>query len=201
MTAAHPIRCKCGAFQAQLAHPEHGTRAICYCRDCRAYAHFLGPPPGLLDDLGGTEVLIVRPRSVAFTAGQDRLACMSLSPRGIYRWYASCCRTPLGNTPRDARIPYLGLVHSCLGDGGAALGAAFGPVRMKVNRQSAHGHPDPPPLVPLLFAGARQGASLAWHRVSGAYRDNPFFDARTGAPQVTPQVITKAAREALMQRV
>lgn len=200
MAAAHPIRCKCGQFQAQLAHPERGMRAICYCRDCRAYAHFLGPPAGLLDDRGGTEVVIVRPRSVALVAGLDRLACMSLSPRGIFRWYASCCRTPLGNTPRDMRIPYLGLVHSCLANAGPSLDDSFGPVRMKVNRQSALGDPGGTPLVPMVLAGVRQAASLAWHRIGGAYRDNPFFDARTGAPRVEPQVLSRAARDALMQR-
>jgi hypothetical protein len=201
MAATHPIRCRCGQFQAQLAHPRRGMRAICYCRDCRAYAHFLGPPAGLLDDHGGTEVVIVRPRSVAFVAGRDQLACMSLSPRGIYRWYARCCHTPLGNTPRDVRIPYLGLVHSCLEHGGRSLDESFGPVRMKVNRQSAQGHPGGTPIAPLVLAAARQAASLVWHRVGGAYRDNPFFDARTGAPCVEPQVIPKAARDALMRHV
>ncbi len=196
----HPIQCRCGQFQARLARPDLAMRAICYCRDCRAYAHFLGAPEGLLDALGGTEVAIVRPRRVAFVAGVEQLACMSLSPRGIFRWYARCCRTPIGNTPRDARIPYLGLVHSCYAQGGRPPGAAMGPVRMKVNRRSAHGDPGGTPLVPLMLGGARQVASIAWDRVSGRYRDNPFFDAATGAPCREPQVIEKAARDALMTR-
>jgi hypothetical protein len=201
VTAAHPIRCRCGQLQARLDHPDLATRAICYCRDCRAYAHFLGPPEGLLDALGGTEVAIVRPRRVAFTAGLEHLACMSLSPRGIYRWYARCCRTPIGNTPRDHRIPYLGLVHSCLDQAGPPLDAALGPVRMKVHRHGAHGDPGGTPLVPLALAGARQGLSLAWDRVSGNYRDSAFFDAATGAPRVAPEVISREARQALLDRV
>jgi hypothetical protein len=196
----HPIRCRCGQLRARLARPDLAMRAICYCRDCQAYAHFLGPPVGLLDALGGTEVAIVRPRRVAFVAGVEQLACMSLSPRGIFRWYARCCRTPIGNTPRDARIPYLGLVHACYADAGAPVDA-LGPVRMKVNRQSAHGDPGGTALAPLMLAGARQAASLAWDRVSGKYRENPFFDAASGAPCREPEVITKEARAALMTRV
>ena len=197
---AHPVQCRCGRLRAQLARPDLAMRAICYCRDCRAYAHFLGPPEGLLDALGGTEVAIVRPRRVAFVAGAEHLACMSLSPRGIYRWYARCCGTPIGNTPRDARIPYLGLVYSCYARGGPPPDEALGPVRMKVNRQGALGDPGGTPLAPLLWAGALQAASLAWDRVSGRYRENPFFDAATGAPCRPPEVMTKEARAALMAR-
>ena len=125
---------------------------------------------------------------------------MSLSPRGTLRWYTRCCRTPIANAPRDWRIAHLSLVHDCLRHAGPALDDAFGPVRMKVNRQSAHGDPGGVPLLPFLAAGARYAASIAWSRVSGGYRDNPFFDA-AGAPRVAPQVVTHAEREALMARV
>jgi hypothetical protein len=201
MDAAHPIRCRCGKLQARLAQPARGIRAICYCRDCRAYAHFLGPPDGMLDERGGTAVVVVHPRTVTFLDGVEHLACMSLSPRGTLRWFARCCRTPVGNTPRDVRIAYLGLVHDCLEQGGAPLDASFGPVAMQVNRQSAiGGDPGGTSTVAVALAGARLAASLGWARVSGGYRDNPFFDA-SGKPRIAPEVVTRAARDALMQRV
>ena len=201
MTATHPIRCKCGQLRGRIAHPGRGIRAACYCRDCRAYAHFLGPPEGMLDEYGGTGVVVVAPRTVTLDAGLEHLACMSLSPRGTLRWFASCCRTPIGNTPRDFRIAHLGLVQDCLAHGDASLDASFGPVRMKVNRQSAHGDPGGVPLLPLVAGAARYVTTMAWSRISGAHRDNPFFDAATGAPRVAAQVIGKAERDALMARV
>ena len=100
MASSHPIRCHCGKFQATVAHPEGGTRAVCYCRDCQAFAHFLGSPKDVLDSLGGTDIVAVRPRYVSFIAGVDNLVCMSLTAQGILRWYAKCCQTPIGNTPR-----------------------------------------------------------------------------------------------------
>jgi hypothetical protein len=201
MAADHPIRCRCGQFRARVAHPQRGVRAICYCRDCRAYAHFLGPPEGMLDAHGGTEVVVVRPATVSFDAGAEHLGCMSLSPRGTLRWFARCCGTPIGNLPRDIRLAHLGLIHTCLEQAGPALDASFGPVCMKVNRASAQGDPGGVPLLGFALAGARYAASMAWSRVSGGYRSNPFFDAGSGAPCVEPQVIPKAARDALMRRV
>jgi len=193
----HPIRCGCGKFQAEVAHPERGTRAVCYCRDCQAFAHFLGPPPGMLDALGGTDIVAVRPRHLRFISGTEHLACMSLSPRGTLRWFTACCRTPIGNAPRDLKVSHLGLVHCALEAPGVDLTRSFGPVRMRVNRQGAHG--PTPGNAPLTFAGAmlRYGAGLAWSRVSGGYERNPLFDASSGAPIVAPQVLSADARRRL----
>jgi hypothetical protein len=199
MATDHPIRCRCGQFRARVERPERAVRAICYCRDCRTYAHFLGPPAGMLDAHGGTEVVVVRPDRLAFEAGVDALACMSLSPRGTLRWFTHCCRTPVGNVPRDRRIAHLGLVHDCLAGAGASLADAFGPVVMKVNRKSARGDPGAAAGLGFVSAAARYAAALAWSRVSGGYRRNPFFDV-TGAPIVAPQVLTRDQRSALLQR-
>ncbi|MFZ2237575.1 MAG: DUF6151 family protein, partial [Dokdonella sp.] len=54
--------------------------------------------------------------------GEDELACMSLSPNGMLRWYASCCSTPIGNTPRDRNMPYVGVVSACVPEFEARLG-------------------------------------------------------------------------------
>jgi hypothetical protein len=54
--------------------------------------------------------------------------------------------------------------------------------------------------VPFALAGARYMASMAWSRIGGTYRENPFFGAQ-GAAIVAPHVLAKAEREALMARV
>jgi hypothetical protein len=86
MDNSHPIRCRCGAFRAQVSRPDLGTRAVCYCRDCQAFARFLGLPEGMLDAMGGTDIVVVRPRHVSFTQGQEQLTCMSLSETGTLRF-------------------------------------------------------------------------------------------------------------------
>jgi hypothetical protein len=46
------------------------------------------------------------------------------------RWYTRCCDTPIGNTPADFRMSFIGLLHSCLENDGKSLDESFGPVRM-----------------------------------------------------------------------
>jgi hypothetical protein len=193
---SHPIRCRCGQLEGAVAHPARGIRGVCYCRDCQAYAHFLERPDGMVDALGGTDVVIARPHDVRLTAGLEHLACMSLSPRGTLRWYASCCRTPIANTPREVTIPHLGLVHSALEGGARTLDEAFGPIRMRVNRKSAHGAPPPASVLSTLFGGLRYAYGMLSSRLGGKYRNNPFFDA-SGQPRMQPRVLTLAEREML----
>src|ERR1700761_5845308 len=100
----HPLRCSCGKLQGHVSHPGRAGRGVCYCRDCRAFAHFLGRPGDILDAQGGTDVMATLPSYVTFTQGKDKLACMSLSERGMLRWYASCCNTPIGNTMRNIKF-------------------------------------------------------------------------------------------------
>jgi hypothetical protein len=201
MKTNHPVRCKCGAFKALVSHPERGTRVVCYCRDCQAFAHFLGLPENMLDSAGGTDIVAVRPMQVEILEGIDNLTCMSLSPKGTLRWYTSCCRTPVGNTPRDFRKAHVGLVHSCLESSGTSMDDSFGPVRMRVNLQSAKGKPGNSPPIGFALALLRYLGSMAWSRVSGAYRDNPFFIGPAGTPRVEPRVLSLTERNALFNEV
>lgn len=199
MNRPHPISCRCGELRGQVEHPGLATRLVCYCRDCQAFARFLGSPPGMLDPMNGTEVMAVRPGNVSFSQGTERLACMSLSDTGLLRWYASCCKTPIGNTPRDYRESHLGLVHSCLGADAARRAEVFGPVRMRVATQSASGQPEKNAVIGFGAALVRHLGALAWRRLSGSYRVNPFFGAPGGTPIAQPQVVSVAEREALQR--
>jgi len=64
---------------------------------------------------------------------------MSLSEKGLLRWYTACCRTAIGNTPRNPKLSYVGLVHSCLAGSPIELDAAFGPAKAAINTASANG--------------------------------------------------------------
>ncbi|HEU0199389.1 MAG TPA: DUF6151 family protein [Burkholderiaceae bacterium] len=194
----HRFRCQCGTLVGEVAEPHKAIRAVCYCRDCQAYAHFLGKA-GVLDELGGTDVIATQAKYVTITGGKQSLACASLTEKGLLRWYARCCRTPIANTPRDWRLPYVGLVHTCLDADGQSLDVDFTKVQMRVNLRSAKGTPPPAPPGKLA-ALLRFVPPMLLARVSGAYKRTPFFD-NNGSPVVPPQVLTSDERQRAMSAV
>jgi hypothetical protein len=183
-----------------LANPRRANRGICYCKDCQAFAHFLGDAARVLDARGGSDVIQVLPKDLTFTQGIDALACMRLTPKGMVRWYASCCRTPIGNTLPTPKLSFIGLLHSCLEGPRISLDESFGPVAMWVNTKSAKGEPKP--------KDAGGGKMLSWFlrtvlkaRYNGDYKLNPLFRSETGAPIVTPQILSGADWSRLMEAV
>ena len=179
----HPVRCSCGALTGTLHDPPWVNRVICYCNSCQAFPERLGRGEDVLDAQGGSDIVQTSPRHLTFTQGRDYLACLRLTPKGPLRWYASCCNTPIGNTPANFRLSFVGLVHTCLGDR-EALDAAFGPPRMQVFTRFARGEPKPKQRVSMPAV-----AGFIWHmaaaRATGGYKVNPFF-RQSGEPVATP---------------
>lgn len=173
---------------------------MCYCRDCQAFARFLGRAADILDAQDGTAVIQTFPGNVTFTEGQAALACMRLSERGLLRWYTTCCNTPVGNTLANYRVSFVSLVHSCLDTPGESLNDAFGPVRLRVNTKSARGTVKSSPLDTILVLTGFV-ARLAAARVTGSYKHTPFFSGRTGTPIVTPKVLSRSEREKVSEAV
>jgi hypothetical protein len=194
----HPLQCQCGTLRGHVNHTESVCRGICYCKDCQAYAHFLGKPGEILDEMGGSDVIATLAQHVTFTQGVEQLTCMSLSEKGMLRWYASCCNTPIGNTARDFKVSHVGLLHNCLPDSPTSLDSAFGPVRMKVGMKSAKGSPKSM-AVSTTVAILGFMARLIRTRLNGGYKNTPFFDPETGTPRVSPKVLTPAERAGLMK--
>lgn len=188
------LRCRCGKLRGQVDGTRVAARAVCYCKDCQAYGRFLDT--GVLDAAGGTEVAATLPAAVRFDAGLEHLACMSLGPKGLYRWYASCCRTPVGNTPRDPRTSYVGLVRACLDAPDTELARELGPLRCRVETQSALA-PVASSVLDTAWAGGKIGAMIIKARLGGGYRNNPFFRARTSEPVKPAQVLSLEERKAL----
>lgn len=194
------MSCECGTLRGVLRDAEKAGRGVCYCRDCQAYAHFLGRPERILDAAGGTDIVATIGPRVTLTQGLESLACMSLSPRGALRWYARCCNTPIANTMRNHRLAYVGLVHNCLEGPAASLDRSFGTVRMRANTASAKGaHKPKATPIRVASAVARIASSVALARVTGRYARSPFFDAASGAPVVQPVVITREERARLAE--
>ena len=176
-----------------------GNRLVCHCDDCQAYARYLGSE-GIVDRHGGTDVFQMTPSQLRISAGAEQLRCVRLSQKGLMRWYAGCCRTPVANTLASPRVPFVGVVHTFMdhaADGRSrdeALGKpiAFIHGRFAVGGAPSHVHASAPPS--LLVRSARL-VLAAWLR--GKARPSPFFDPRSGAPVVPPRVLTAAERAEL----
>ncbi|MFN3201359.1 MAG: DUF6151 family protein [Bradymonadia bacterium] len=193
------LKCKCGAIEgtAELITPKTAGRLVCYCIDCQTYAYAL-ERPDVLDERGGTEVLQVSPAQVKFTQGEDKLACMRLSPKGPLRWYCSSCHTPVGNALDKPGMPFLGLIHSIIDDPDAH--AKTGPILGKVNASKARGgcpedaHPGMPKGV--LFKSAMM---LARHKLAGRAKPSPIRNA-DGSLVAEPRILTKEERIQFRER-
>ena len=194
---SYPLQCRCGTVKGVVADTRRANHAVCYCRDCQAFAHFLGRAEEILDERGGSDIVQVLPKKVTFSQGIDKLACIRLTDKGLLRWYASCCRTPIGNTLATPKLSFVGLVHNCLKGGGASLSDAFGPVRVWVNTKSAHGEPKPKTRG-LGATGAWFFGTVLPARFNGDYRTTPFFHVSTGVPIVTPRVLSAEEHAQLM---
>src|SRR5579864_1705295 len=117
MNSKAELQCRCGEVRGIVADasPRTANRAVCYCDDCQAFAHRLGRAD-LLDAQGGTDIVQLAPASLAFVQGQNRIRGLRLTPKGLYRWYASCCNTPVGNTLTPA-APFVGIAATTLDHG------------------------------------------------------------------------------------
>ena len=201
MTTTHSLQCTCGGLRGDVDRSFSVNRGSCFCRDCQAFAHVLGRADAILTPQGGTDIVQTQPQRVRFVQGVDHLACLRLTPKGLLRWYAGCCNTPIGNTPSDFKLSFVGLIHSCLeGNGQPPLDDAFGPLRMRVHTQSARGEPRPSSTGTLRAIARVVGAILS-ARVSGSYRRTPFFDPDTGRPVVEPRVLSRDQWNEVMAKV
>jgi hypothetical protein len=200
------LSCRCGRARglAREIAPSAGFRLVCYCKDCQAFARFLeGHAPtqesDVLDAAGGTDIFQMPTGRLTLTAGTDAVRCLRLSTKGILRWYADCCRTPLANTA-GSRFPVVGLIHSFMGEAadGHFRKQALGPPVCRIYECSAVAPlpPDAPAPASWSIFASRGAAMLGWW-LRGLGRPNPFFDAHTGAPLSAPRVLTPDERAAL----
>ena len=194
-----PLRCRCGHVRGvgQDVAPNTGFRFICYCGDCQAFARLL-ERPDVLDAAGGTDIFQMPTGRVKLREGRDAIRCLKFSGT-VFRWYADCCHTPIGNTA-GPRFPVVGLIHSFMdhaADGRSREKALGAPLCRIFERSATASLPSnaPPPLS-IGFLPRRGAALLDWWW-RGLGRPNPFFDEQTKAPLSVPRVFTPAERALL----
>lgn len=189
------IRCRCGEVRGILGDPSPRTvnRVTCYCDDCQAFAHQLGRAD-LLNENGGSDIVQVAPAALSFTKGQDRIVGLRLTPKGLHRWYAKCCNTPVGNTMGPA-MPFVGLFAQVFDVPvvddviGAPTGAILGKYAVGEAPAGSSG-------ISLRLMLAAIGKVIGW-RLGGKTWPHPFFARETRAPLYPLTVISAERREAL----
>jgi len=178
---------------ARSVSPDTVNHAVCYCHDCRAFLHWLERDE-LLDAHGGTKIIQLGRSRLEIEEGRDQIQCMRLSPKGMHRWYAQCCKTPLANTL--PAIPFAGVSRALFDVSADDDESTFGPVMYGNARQAID---DAPPEARLRLRDAvhvtRLLASWALRRLG---HPTPFFD-KENRPVVTPRVLTTAERQHLRE--
>lgn len=178
----HSFACTCGTLRGHVsAHGiKTGTRVVCFCADCRAtelYHNQIDPAPGPVD------LFQLSPDSIEITQGADQLQLMRLSPKGVLRWYAGCCGTPLANTLAKPTLPF------------AALRADLFANKNSLGKIRARGFV-PQPGKPPKTTGATGMAlglisRMATSRMSGRWRQTPFFNIETRQPVAKAKILTR----------
>lgn len=196
------ISCKCGQVVGEIkgASKHTVTRAKCYCKDCQA-ASYLASEQGVLDENGGTEVYQTVPSRVSFRKGVEKLTCTRLSKKGIFRWAAGCCGTPMANTLPSNKFAFVSFVHTAVErvPTGTAKGPLHGARLFHVNTKAARNQS-------IKEVGRRRMIfkillNVMKAKLTGSYKKNPFFDAFTGQPIVEPRILSPEENAALYNRL
>ncbi|MEO8877952.1 MAG: DUF6151 family protein [Polyangiaceae bacterium] len=194
-----PLRCKCGNVRGAMhdAAASTGNRLVCYCQSCQAFAKFLDRTD-VLDKNGGTDIYQMAIGRVEITQGKDQLRALRLSAKGLIRWYADCCRTPIGNTV-GPKLPFIGLILAFVDPsvGASARDAALGGSRGSIHTKDAVGEGGS-----LLVERGSAGILLRSARLMFGWwvtgkGSSVFFDSKTGAAVSTPKILSVQERAAV----
>jgi hypothetical protein len=191
------LQCRCGNVKGTVTNASRRTsnRVVCYCDDCQAFAHHLRRAD-LLDPHGGTDIVQVAPASLTLDDGRRHVAGVRLSPKGLYRWYSTCCHTPLGNTLGPA-IPFVGIVAQAFEHDGRRADDVFDKPIGAILGQYAIGTPPPGSIgMPLRIIGRALPKVLGW-RLRRLTWPHPYFDRTTRSPIYPVAVLSKEQLAAL----
>lgn len=185
MASPRSWSCDCGEVRLRVGLAG-AARVVCHCRDCRAFLVHLDHAH-LLDAAGGTSVVQTLPERVEIVSGRDRIGCLYLSGPGRLRWFATCCRTPLGFTFRSRWVPYLSIV-----DGGFSASDGLGPVQAHAHRRQATARiiQDTGNMKRVMTGMALRAARS--YLTAGPWRSP--FRTMGGAPIAEPQPLGAAER-------
>ncbi len=182
------LQCQCGAIEGTItnATPSTGSLVVCCCDDCQKFAQHLKQENTTLDQFGGTKIYQTSQSQLTIHEGLEHLQSMRLTEKGLLRWYAGCCNTPIGNT-MNASMPFVGVIHNFINAKDQA--EKLGTVRAWVQTQHAKGTPDYPRSAekfPIGITLRIVRKMLSW-KIRGMNKPTVFFDSN-GEPVAKPSV-------------
>ncbi|KUJ85605.1 hypothetical protein AVO45_01020 [Ruegeria marisrubri] len=180
--------CDCGQLSGYITERgvRTGTHVCCFCPDCRAAELYFGQPDPAPDPV---DIFQLSPDAIVIEKGKENLALMRLGPNGVFRWYASCCNAPIANTLKTPKLPFAGIIAKRIADP-----EPLGPIVTKANIQDGNGKSHHEHVGRAVVGVLKRGLAA---RLSGRWRQNPFFDPETGAPVAQATIPTKDERAAL----
>lgn len=183
-----PFSCPCGEIKGTLHHADasRGNHVRCYCSACRAALVYT---TGVDPKDRGVVLFQTTPDKISFSQGRENLAVFSFSPRGLLRWRASCCGVPLFTMLRTPRFALVGMMTDLLEDT-----SSIGPVAMEAFIPQPDGTTRHSNGI-RLYGGTIWRALVA--RVSGRWKQTPFFDIETDAPSAPVHLVTEDERATL----
>lgn len=188
------LGCRCGACALEIDLSGWGaaSRVVCYCDDCQTAARALKAQADVLGPGSGTHIVQSTPDRVRILRGREHLAVLRLSPKGLMRWYAGCCDTPMCNTLPNLKLPFVGLVIRP--DRTPQIAAAVGKGCAHVFTTTARPRAEAPRKdVAFAAAGFAILRRMLVALVAGRGGQSPFRDAQ-GAPVAPVRVLTPEQR-------
>ncbi len=182
------LKCSCGKVRGKTKdiNERSGTRITCCCDDCQSFAEYLNQESSVLDQYGGTDIYQMPISNIKITEGTDQISSLRLSSKGMYRWYAKCCNTQIGNS-MGAGGPFIGVIHNFMDHGSSRdeeLGKNRGHIQTKFARQSV-----PADLkgssIKIIF---RSLSKLIVWKIKGLDKPSVFFDDN-GKPIAKPSIL------------
>ena len=186
--------CRCGEVVVRLDVPRKGgcTRTVCYCDDCQTAPRALGAEAHVLGPGSGTDLVQSTPDLLHIDKGADRLGVLRLSPKGLFRWYARCCDTPMFNTLANLKLGFVGVIIPA--EASKQVDAAFGAPRAHVFTTTARPRSEAPRKdVGFSVAGYGVLSRLFAAKISGRSKHSPLMQ-EDGTPIAKIRVLTKEER-------
>lgn len=194
------LKCNCGKVEgiANNVSPSSGTHLICMCDDCKAYAKYLKRETDILDENCGTQIFQLTPSQVEITKGTEHIACLRLTPKGLMRWYTSCCNTPMGNS-MGAKAPFIGMPTIFMDtQSNQNLQQNLGPIRAKMmGKKSKNGKSPNSSSFKILLFIIRSVFKMGQWWLKGMRCPHPFY-LLNNEPIVAPNILTRVEREVLV---
>lgn len=186
------LGCACGQVQGRTeqVNAQLGNRIHCCCSDCQKFANLLKQDEKVLDQYGATDIFQIPIAHVHITHGNEHLGLLRLSPKGLNRWYATCCNTPIGNT-LGGKAPFIGIIHNFM-QHTQSRDQELGQSRGYIHCQSAIKNVPDSLKVSFLKVSMRVLGKLISWKLRGLHQPSDFFD-KNARPIVKPEIAENRA--------